>query len=104
MQRLTLDQLKRDKPAIKQLIVRSFECEIYLVELILKDGLYIFCDAAGRPQMFRSQLAAKLPFKGMGVRETILTQASPYNEMIGLDVGSIEPLSVHISNPDDDYS
>ncbi len=104
MQKLTLDQLKRDKPAIEQLIVRSFECEIYLVELMLKDGVHIFCDAAGAPQMFRSQLAAKLPFKGMGIRDTLLTQASPYNEMIGLDVGSIEPLNVRISNPDDDYS
>lgn len=104
MQKLTLDQLKRDKPVIEQLIVRSFECEIYLVELLLQDGIHHFCDAAGKPQMFRSQLAAKMPFKGMGIGDTLLTQDSPYNEMIGLDPSGIEPLNVRISNPDDDYS
>lgn len=104
MLKVTLEQLKRTQPSIEQLILRSFECEVYLVELKMDNEIYHFCDESGKPQVFRSQLAAKIPFKGMGVTDTLLTQNSPYNEMIGLDVGQIEPLNVRISNPDQDYS
>ena len=104
MLKVTLEQLKQDQPIIQQLILRSFECEVYLVELKLNDEIYHFCDKQGKPQVFRSQLAAKVPFKGLGITDTLLTQNSPYNEMIGLDVGEIEPLNVRISNPDQDYS
>lgn len=104
MLKLTERQLTQQQPVIQQLILRSFESEVYLVELKLADGIYHYCDAEGKPQIFRSQLAAKIPFKGLGINDTVLIHNSPYNEMIGLEVAQVEPLSVPISNPDQDYS
>jgi hypothetical protein len=53
---------------------------------------------------FNSQLDAKFQFKGLGITDTVLVHESPYNEMIGMPGGKMEPLQVKLANPDDDYS
>jgi hypothetical protein len=54
--------------------------------------------------VFRSQLAAKIPFKGFSVQRAVLEHQSYYDEMIGLQGEKVEPLLVDISLPDNDYS
>lgn len=91
------------KSAIDKLILMSFESEIYLVKVDIGGQRYQVCES-GKPKMFRSQLMAKIPFKGIGINHTVLVHESPYAEMIGLDGGKVEPMEVKIQSPDDDFS
>lgn len=102
--KISIDTLQTKRPSIEQLVLRSFECEIYLVDVQIDTELFAVVGADNKPLMFRSQLAAKKPFKGLGVQQTFLRHDSPYNEMIGLEFGAIEPMVVSINNPDDDLS
>lgn len=102
--KIRLSELPDFDSVIEQIILNSFESSIYLVDIKVKGSLYQLTDEAGRPQIFRSQLAAKKPFKGLGVRETLLHHQSPYGEMIGLDQAQVKPMMLRISNPDEDFS
>lgn len=102
--KISLEVLNKDRPEIQALVINSFECEIYLVEVKIDSQLFKVVGLEGKPLVFRSQLAAKMPFKGMEVQSTILRQTSAYSEMIGLESGVIPPLEVRLSNPDDDLS
>ena len=102
--KISLDSLQAQRPVIEQLVLRSFECEIYLVDVQIESKVFAVVGADNKPLMFRSQLAAKKPFKGLGVQNTFLRHDSPYNEMIGLEFGAIEPMVVSLNNPDDDLS
>lgn len=102
--KIKLNALYAERPVIEQLVLKSFECEIYLVDVQINSKRYQVVDEAGKPMMFRSQLAAKLPFKGLGISQTMLSHSSPYNEMIGVDSGPVEPMFVQLNNPDEDLS
>jgi len=102
--KISLDSLQAQRPVIEQLVLRSFECEIYLVDVQIESKVFAVVGEDNKPLMFRSQLAAKKPFKGLGVQNTFLRHDSPYNEMIGLEFGAIEPMVVSLNNPDDDLS
>ncbi|KAA0875896.1 DUF6482 family protein [Nitrincola tapanii] len=103
--KVSLHEVQKGQLAIERLILRSFECEIYLVSIEEKTrGELIVCDPQGSPLSFRSQLDAKKPFKGLGITRTELHHQSPYNEMIGIAVNPVEPMQVKIANPDQDYS
>ncbi|NVK00140.1 MAG: hypothetical protein HWE12_01240 [Oceanospirillaceae bacterium] len=102
--KISLETLQSERPVIEQLVLKSFECEIYLVDVKIDSKEFQVVDAQGKPLMFRSQLAAKKPFKGLGVSDTRLSHASPYNEMIGLECAAVEPMLVRLNNPDEDLS
>lgn len=103
--KVTLQQLHQGHTPIANLIVQSFECEHYLVNITDTAGnRLIVCDEQGKPLAFRSQLEAKKPFKGLGIADTLLEHQSPYNEMIGIEVSPVNALLVRIANPDQDYS
>ncbi len=103
--KVTLQQLQQGQVEFNTLIVQSFECEHYLVNVLDMEGArLIVCDSSGKPLSFRSQLEAKKPFKGLNVSDTFLEHQSPYNEMIGIEPSPVDALSVPIANPDQDYS
>lgn len=103
--KVSIQQLQQGHPSIHTLIVQSFECEHYLVNVVDKAGnRLIVCDNLGKPLSFRSQLDAKKPFKGLGVTTTQLEHQSPYNEMIGITPSPVAAMNVPIANPDQDYS
>ncbi len=102
--KVTIDQLNQERPLISELRLKSFECEHYLVQVTTERGQSTLVDESGRPQVFRSQLAAKIPFKGFNVQRAVLEHQSYYDEMIGLQGDKVEPLLVDISLPDNDYS
>lgn len=102
--KVTIEQLKLERPVISELRLKSFECEHYLVQVTTDSGQSMLVDDTGRPQVFRSQLAAKIPFKGFSVQRAVLEHQSYYDEMIGLQGEKVEPLLVDISLPDNDYS
>ncbi|KDE39267.1 hypothetical protein ADINL_2396 [Nitrincola lacisaponensis] len=102
--KITLKQLQQGHP-VKQLILQSMECELYLVNICdHTDQRWIVCDEQGKPLSYRSQLDAKKPFKGLGIQQTLLEHQSPYNEMIGIEPAQVAALQVRIANPDQDYS
>ena len=104
--KISLEEVKKQIGQIEQLVVRAFESSMYLVQIKLKQGeeLLNVCDDKGTIMRFNSQLDAKFQFKGLGITDTVLVHESPYNEMIGMPGGKMEPLQVKLSNPDDDYS
>jgi hypothetical protein len=102
--KVTIDQLQSQRPKIYELRLKSFECEHYLVQVTTDEGDSMVYTDEGKPAVFRSQLAAKFPFKGLEVARATLEHQSTYNEMIGLDTRSVDPLVVDISLPDADYS
>lgn len=105
--KILLNDAKKQYGLIDTLVLRSFESSMYLVQLRLKGGedLLNICDDQGAIMRFTSQLHAKLPFKGLGIQQTLLVHESPYNEMVGMpDEEKITPLQVKVANPDDDYS
>jgi len=105
--KISLDEVRKQYGQIEQLVVRAFESSMYLVQVKLKQGgdepLNV-CDDKGTILRFNSQLDAKFQFKGLGITDTVLVHESPYNEMIGMPGGKMEPLQVKLANPDDDYS
>lgn len=103
--KISLSELRADATGISRLLLHSHECELYLVSIEDTQGQQrMVCDDEGQPLHFRSQLMAKLPFKGLGIEDTWLRHHSPYNEMIGNPVQAVAPLEVRIANPDQDYS
>lgn len=103
--KVSLKHIQQGMTKVNTLIVQSFECEHYLVNILDTDGnRLIVCDNHGKPLSFRSQLDAKKPFKGLGVIHTQLEHQSPYNEMIGINPSPVAAMNVPISNPDQDYS
>lgn len=106
MMKITLNEVKKQFGQIERLVLRGFESSMYLVQVRLRYGrdLLNVCDDSGAILRFNSQLDAKLPFKGLGITDTVLVHESAYNEMIGMPTGKMEPLEVKLANPDDDYS
>lgn len=104
MHKMTLTQIKSAAISPDQLTLNSFESSVYLVEVRLAGERVLLCDDTGLPRVFRSQLEAKKPFKGLGIARTVLVHESPYNEMIGMPGGKVDPLEVLLANPDDDLS
>ncbi len=105
MKSMTLAQLGALQPALNLLRLRSFDPDIYLVEMVIQDETYRLTDTLGRPMAFRSQLAAKKPFKGLSVERAELVQESAYDEMIGQPQRTgRNTLRVDIARPKDDLS
>jgi hypothetical protein len=105
--KISLDETRKQFGQIDQLVLRAFESSMYLVQVRLARGgeLLNVCDEQGAILRFNSQLAAKVPFKGLGITDTVLIHESPYNEMIGMPAAEKPaPLTVKLANPDDDYS
>ncbi|MBV0932834.1 DUF6482 family protein [Marinobacterium weihaiense] len=105
--KIALNDVKKQLGQVERLVLRAFESSMYLVQVKLIQGeeLLNVCDDQGTILRFNSQLDAKLPFKGLGITDTVLVHESPYNEMIGMPAATKpEPLQVKLSNPDDDYS
>ena len=102
--KISLNALLSAQPIIERLVLNSFGCAIYLVDVRVQSHTFRVVDEHGKPLVFRSQLAAKKPFKGLAVVETLLRHSSPYSEMIGLQSEVVEPMLVRLSNPVDDLS
>lgn len=104
---IPLTEVRKRRGQIEQLVLRAYESSMYLVQvrLVRNEPLLNVCDDQGTILRFHSQLDAKLPFKGLGIRNTILIHDSPYNEMIGMPTGDRPaPLEVKLANPDADCS
>jgi len=101
---VALNTLLKTRQHIKTLRLRSFEPDLYLVEVLLDQQFLTVTDDQAKNLVYRSQLAAKHPFKALSVDNAILLHASCYDEMIGQPVSLGNQLETRISLPCNDYS
>lgn len=101
---ISLSKIKQQNSVIDELRIHSFDMDIYLAEVKIANTIQMLCDDGGQLIKFRSTLAAKKPFKGLSIDNVFLVQNSVYNEMIGLEEKSVEPMKIPLSHPDDDPS
>ena len=102
MKKVRLSAINQYRNRIDVLRVLSFD-DIYLVEMDVAGETIQVVGDDNAPTSWRSQIAAKKPFKGLGITKTMLRHQSSYDEMIRLG-GSAEPMEVGIQNPDADPS
>lgn len=103
MRRITLKELDRSRSA-QGLRLLGFDGDLYLVELEIDGHWYRVTDEQGAALQYRSQLAAKKPFKGLGITRALLRHRSAYDEMVGLPEGGENLMEIGIQLPDYDYS
>ena len=102
---ITLQQVLKKNQLIEVLRLRSYDPDLYLVELVIDDKTYLVKDEEGKVLSFRSVLAAKKPFKGLKIARAELVQQSAYDEMIGQPFRDSEnTLQVNIALPDNDFN
>ena len=103
--RITLEEVQSQKGSVDVLRIRSYEMEIYLVEVEMGGSPLLVTDRDGNPLKFRSQLAAKKPFRGLNITRTVLRHQSTYDEMIGHDFDKVDnALEVKLADPSKDLS
>jgi hypothetical protein len=95
--RITLEQLKRRKNASFELLeILSLEGQSYMARLIVDGQLLILSDEFGNSAQFRSTWHAQDMLSSLHILETQVVHASAYNEMVGMEPASVEPLRVRV--------
>ncbi|MCB1647612.1 MAG: hypothetical protein KDI36_19275, partial [Pseudomonadales bacterium] len=78
--------------------------QVYTTSVCLNGEMHRVVDDSGQSLIFRSQLAAKKPFRQLGITRTTLAHQSYYDEMVG-SVPKAANLAVFpIASPDQDLS
>ncbi len=103
MLRISLKDLHKN-PRAQVLRLLSVAGDLYLIELEIEGQWHRVTDEAGAALQYRSQLAAKKPFKGLGITRALLRHESAYDEMVGLSAEGKNVMEVNIQIPDRDYS
>lgn len=103
MRKVSLSSVQEYRNRIETLRLHSFERDLYLAEIEVDGEPLQVVGEDGSPASWRSQLAAKNAFKGLGITRARLRHQSSYDEMIGLGEAA-EAMEVDIQNPDADYS
>ncbi len=101
---ISIQELQASRAEISLLRLLSVELGLYLVEVEVDDQTLRVTDDQGQALVFRSQLAAKQPFKKLSVKKAVLRHESAYDEMVGLPAGGENVMEVTIALPADDYS
>ncbi|MEM7362514.1 MAG: DUF6482 family protein [Pseudomonadota bacterium] len=100
MNRLKLAQLPTFRNRITLLRIRSIDPQLYITQVVADGVTYDVADEHGLVS-FRSQNDAKKPFVGLGIRKTLLSHRSSYDEMIGMPSSHQSEIEVTVQNPDD---
>ena len=100
MTRLKVEQLPTFRNKITLLRIRSIDPQLYLTQVVADGVTYDIADEHGIA-CFRSQNDAKKPFVGLGIRKTMLSHRSSYDEMIGMPISDQNEIEVAVQNPDD---
>jgi len=83
MQKYTLSSLQQHPCKIDYLEVQSFDMSIYLVQVVINDQAGMVYDDNDRPMRFNSAGHIREAFAAFNVEQAVMTQDSPYDEMIG---------------------
>jgi hypothetical protein len=95
--RITLEQLKNRKNAnIELMEILSLEGQSYMARLTVDGQQLILSDEQGTTAQFRSTWHAQDMLSNLHILETQVVHASAYNEMVGMEPSSVEPLRVRV--------
>lgn len=95
--RITLEQLKSRKNASIELMeILSLEGQSYMARLTVDGQPKILSDEHGTTAQFRSGWHAQDMLSSFHILETQVVHASAYNEMVGMEPSSAEPLRVRV--------
>ena len=95
--RITLEQLKNRKNAnIELLEILSLEGQSYMARMTVDGQLRILSDNSGTTLQFRSAWHTQDMLSSLHINETQVVHASAYNEMVGMEPSSVEPLRVRV--------
>ena len=98
---ITIAELNKKNPEINLLRVRSFDPEIYLVEVEYDNRCYRVIDESGQPVKFRGLTTAKRAFTGLRIKEAVLVHESSDDDMISQSPSDSNHMEVRISVPSD---
>jgi glutamine cyclotransferase len=94
--RITLEQLKsRNNASIELMEILSLEGQSYMARLTVDGQQMILSDGRGTTQ-FRSTWHAQDMLSSFHILETQVVHVSAYNEMVGMEPSSVEPLRVRV--------
>ena len=99
---ITIEELVEADQEIELFRVRSFDPEIYLVEVEFNQQRYAVIDKLGEQLRFRGLTAAKRAFAGLRIQEAELVHESAHDEMIGQSQSDGNLMRVRISVPESD--
>lgn len=95
--RITLEQLKSRKNASVELLeILSLEGQSYMARMTVDGQQMILSDESGTTMQFRSTWHTQDMLSSLHILETQVVHASAYNEMVGMEPGSVEPLRVRV--------
>ncbi len=95
--RITLEQLKsRNDTVIELMEILSLEGQSYMARLTVDGKQLLLSDDGGNTLQFRSTWQAQDTLRSLHIGETHVVHASAYNEMVGMESGTVEPLRVRV--------
>ncbi len=83
IEKITYSALLERKARIDLMRIRSFDPEMYIIEMEFDNGVYLITDDKGETLQFRGQQAAKKPFETLHITSAVLAHQSAYDEMVG---------------------
>ncbi|MFT6980295.1 MAG: hypothetical protein ACJARK_001804 [Marinobacter psychrophilus] len=94
--RITVEQLKnRNNASIELMEILSLEGQSYMARLTVDGQQMILSDERGTTQ-FRSTWHAQDMLSSFHILETQVVHLSAYNEMVGMEPSSAEPLRIRV--------
>ena len=95
--RITLAELYRPGAGpVTLLEILSIEGQRYMARLYLEDQAMILSDPRGRTRLFRSSWEAQDTLRDIDILRTEVVHASAYNEMVGMDPATVDPLRIQV--------
>lgn len=95
--RMTLAELREiEDVTIDLLEIVSIEGQRYMARLTVDQRQHLLSDSQGQTVLFRSSWEVQDILGAYEIKRTDVVHASAYNEMIGMNAASVEPLRIQI--------
>lgn len=98
--RITLTDLKRTSDVTIDLLeIISIEGQQYMARLLIDDDFRLLSDGDGKTRLFRSSWQIQDTLGAFRITATEVVHASAYNEMVGMQPTSVEPMRIRVQGP-----
>lgn len=95
--RMTLAELRETEDVTIDLLeILSIEGQRYMARLTIDQRQRLLSDPDGQTALFRSSWEIQDVLGAFDVKRTEIVHPSAYNEMIGMNSGTVEPLRIQI--------
>ena len=90
-------ELEKSLPSIELLEVHSFEMNVYLVNITVKQHSGMVYDDSDKPMRFHSSGHIREAFAPFDVKNAVMVHDTPYDEMIGNPPKASEKMALPFS-------